>query len=101
METNGNNEPPRWLEWLIVLGLLVAVILPRLLDLERFVTIDEGLWLYRSANFYYALGQREFEYMHQSKHPVVSIMWAGAAGIHNKFPEYRGLGQEYMPGFTM
>ena len=69
--------------------------------LERFVTIDEGLWLYRSANFYYALGQREFEYMHQSKHPVVSIMWAGAAGIHNKFPEYRGLGQEYMPGFTM
>jgi hypothetical protein len=53
------------------------------------------LWLHRSANFYYALGQREFEYTYQDKHPGVTIMWAGTLGFLVDYPEYRGMGQGY------
>ncbi len=102
MEMNINAKHPRWLEWSFVLGLIIAVILPRQLDSGRFTTIDEGLWLYRSANFYYALGQREFEYTHQSEHPGVTTMWAGALGYLTEFSEYRGMGQGYMEnGFSL
>lgn len=81
---------------LVLTGFVIAMILPRGLDLMRYTTIDEGLWLYRSANFYYALGQREFEYTHQSEHPGVTTLWAGFLGFLVEYPEYRGLGQEYM-----
>ena len=95
MVTNGNNQHPKWLEWLIVLGLLVAVILPRALDLDQYATTDETLWLQRSANFYYALGQREFAQTYQDKHPGVSIMWAGATSFLVNYPEYSGMRQGY------
>lgn len=84
-----------WKKWLTILGLFIAILLPRAIDLDQYVTTDEVLWLHRSANFYYALGQREFEYTYQDIHPGVSIMWAGAAGFLVNFPEYRGLGQGY------
>ena len=81
---------------IILLVLLIAIILPRTLDLDQYVTTDETLWLQRSANFYYALGQREFEQTYQEVHPGVSIMWAGALGFQVKYPEYRGMGQGYL-----
>jgi hypothetical protein len=84
-----------WKKWLTILGLFIAILLPRALDLDQYVTTDEVLWLHRSANFYYALGQREFEHTYQDIHPGVSIMWAGAAGFLADYPEYRGLGQGY------
>ena len=93
-----HDKPSKRLEWLLILGLLLAIILPRGLDLSRYVTIDEGLWLYRSANYYYALGQREFERTYQSEHPGVTTMMAGAFGYYLAFPEYRGMGQGYMAG---
>jgi hypothetical protein len=69
MGQNHTNTSPKWMVGLVLMGLVIAMILPRTLDLTRYTTIDEGLWLYRSANFYYALGQREFEYTYQSEHP--------------------------------
>lgn len=93
-QTYASNKS-KWLEGIILVGLFLAIILPRSFNLTTFTTIDEGLWLYRSANFYYALGQREFEYTHQSEHPGVTTMWAGAFGFLVEYPEYRGLGQEY------
>jgi hypothetical protein len=84
-----------WKKWLTILGLFIAILLPRAIDLDQYVTTDEVLWLHRSANFYYALGQREFEHTYQDIHPGVSIMWAGVAGFLVNFPEYRGLGQGY------
>jgi 4-amino-4-deoxy-L-arabinose transferase-like glycosyltransferase len=95
---SNHDKPSKWLEWLLILGLLLAIILPRGLDLSRYVTIDEGLWLYRSANYYYALGQREFEHTYQSEHPGVTTTMAGAVGYYLAFPEYRTMGQGYMPG---
>jgi len=93
------NQTAFWRKGLIVVGLFFAILLPRILDLDQYVTTDETLWLYRSANFYYALGQRELEHTYQDKHPGVTIMWAGTLGFLFNFPEYRGMGQGYFEPF--
>jgi 4-amino-4-deoxy-L-arabinose transferase-like glycosyltransferase len=93
------NQTAFWKKGLIVVGLFFATLLPRVLDLDQYITTDETLWLYRSANFYYALGQREFEHTYQDKHPGVTIMWAGALGFIFDYPEYRGMGQGYFDPF--
>lgn len=85
-----------WLEILIIVLLLALFIAPRAIDLDRFITIDEGLWMYHSSQFYYALGQREFDNTYQRFHPGVTMMWAGALGFQIEFPEFRGLGQGYI-----
>ncbi len=91
----------RWWDYLALIIIILATWLPRGLALNRFVTPDEPLWLYRSANFYYALGQREFAYTFQKEHPGVTVMWAGTLGFLLRFPEYRGsgLGQIEMDQF--
>jgi MFS family permease len=66
--------------------------LPRVLRLDRFVVSDEPLWLYRSANFYYALTHHDFASTYQKEHPGVTIMWAGTAGFLARYPGYRGSG---------
>jgi hypothetical protein len=95
---SNHDRPSKWLEWLLVLGLLLAIILPRGLDLSRYVTIDEGLWLYRSANYYYAIWQHEFEYTYQTEHPGVTTMIAGAVGYHFEFPMYKAMVKGYVDG---
>ena len=42
---------------LLLLLLFLAVWTPRVLALDAFVTPDEPLWLYRSANFYQAISR--------------------------------------------
>jgi hypothetical protein len=71
---------------------MLAIALPRLLAINRFVTPDEHLWVTRSANFYYALGQRDFAATFQKEHPGVTVMWAGTAAFLMRYPEYRGSG---------
>ena len=78
---------------MIVLGVvLLAICLPRAIRLNQFVTPDEQLWLTRSANFYFALGQRDFASTYQKEHPGVTIMWAGTLSFLARFPGYRGSG---------
>ncbi len=78
---------------MIVLGVvLLAICLPRAIKLDKFVTPDEHLWLSRSANFYFALGQRDFASTYQKEHPGVTIMWAGTLGFLARFPGHRGSG---------
>ena len=84
-----------WRSKLDVISLIIIVLtiwIPRVLELNRFATPDEHLWLSRSANFYYALGQRDFASTYQMYHPGVTTMWAGTAGFLARFPEYRGGG---------
>ena len=95
---SNREKPAKWLELLFVFGLILAIILPRGLDLSRYVTIDEGLWLYRSANYYYAVWQHEYQYTHQTEHPGVTTMMAGAVGYHFEFPMYKALAKGYMDG---
>jgi hypothetical protein len=64
-----------------------------MIKLDAFATPDEELWLNRSANFYMALAQRDFNNTYQKEHPGVPIMWAGTAAYLIKYPQYRGSGQ--------
>ena len=82
----------RWWDVLALIVIVLATWLPRGLALDQFATPDEPLWLNRSANFYYALGQRDFASTYQREHPGVTTMWAGTLGFLSRFPEYRGTG---------
>jgi hypothetical protein len=88
----GRGRKP-WLDLLLLAVIILATWLPRGLALDRFVTPDEELWLYRSANFYYALTHLDFASTYQKEHPGVTVMWAGTAGFLSRFPGYRGSGQ--------
>ena len=50
----------------LALVIIIAMLLPRIFELNKFVTTDETIWIMRSSNFYYALGQSEFENTRQS-----------------------------------
>ena len=97
METNNTSSPRDYsdnivLDLISLILVILAIFIPRALELDRFITPDEHLWLSRSANFYYALGQRDFAATNQIYHPGVTTMWIGTAGILFSYPEYRGSG---------
>jgi hypothetical protein len=48
------------------------------------------------ADFYYALGQREFQKTVYEYQPAVTTMWEITAGMLLYYPEYRGQGQGYL-----
>lgn len=80
---------------LLIFLLLGLTLVPRLLSLRSFVTIDEPFWLSVGANYYYALGQRELENTVYEYHPAVTTMSFITAAFLVEFPDYRGLGQGY------
>ncbi len=70
-----------WVAASYLLVLLVAA-WPRLLDLGRFVTEDEGnYWLKRSDLFLRAIQSGNFGATAITDHPGVTTMWLGSAGI--------------------
>jgi hypothetical protein len=73
--------------WIMAVLFFCAWI-PRVVALDAFVTVDERKWLARSANFLYALAHGDFSNTFQREHPGVTVMWAGALGILQKFPDY-------------
>ena len=74
---------------LISLALLfLAVWLPRALQLDTFVTIDERRWLSRSANYYTGITHGDLGSTSQTDHPGVTVMWAGTLGFIKEYPEY-------------
>jgi hypothetical protein len=58
--------------------LIIAVLVPRLHDLDALVTPDEPIWIARSANFYEALSEGDLRETYQFSHPGVTVMWLGA-----------------------
>jgi Dolichyl-phosphate-mannose-protein mannosyltransferase len=78
----------RWIQAAVMLFLILALALPRLTALDRYVTIDEPRWLMNSANFYQALWTRDWKNTYQLEHPGVTITWAGTLGFLWKFPGY-------------
>jgi hypothetical protein len=79
----------------ILLAIILLLAVPRLVGLDQFVTVDEPTWLKYSSNFYYALGQRQFERTVYDYHPAVTTMWTVTGALLSYFPEYRGQGQDY------
>jgi len=80
----------------IYLVLIIAFLASRLPKINSFVTLDEPSWLSQGANFYYALGQREFENTVYEYQPAVTTMAIISLAMFLYFPEYRGLGQGYL-----
>ena len=81
---------------LAVVVLVFALFIPRALALDSFATLDEPYWLSMGANFYYALGQREFQNTVYEYQPAVTTMWIVTAAMLFYFPQYRSLGQGYL-----
>jgi Dolichyl-phosphate-mannose-protein mannosyltransferase len=89
----------KYKEFILVILMIAMMGIPRLVGLGNFVSVDEPYWLQSSANFYYALGQRQFENTVYGYHPAVTTMWIITVGMLAYFPEYRALGQGYLkPG---
>lgn len=86
----------KWKDILLYVGLALALLIPRLPGLDSFATGDEPYWLSMGANFYYALGQREFQNTIYEYQPAVTTMWEVTGAMLVYFPEYRGLGQGYL-----
>lgn len=63
------------------LTLLLLALLLRLWGLDRFITLDEYLWVDRSRNFLLALLHGEWADTFQTGHPGVTTMWSGALGL--------------------
>ena len=63
---------------ILLLLLFLAAWVPRSLSLDQFVTADEPGLLFRSANFYQALTNRDLANTVQLEHPGVPVTWAGA-----------------------
>ena len=86
-------------EFVIVAALVAISAAPRFAGLGDFTSIDEPFWLRQSGNFFYALGQREFQNTLYEYHPAVTTMWIITGGMLLYFPEYRALDQGYLkPG---
>ena len=79
----------KWFQALILLFVGSAIWLPRGRDLDRYVTTDEVIWLMRSGNFYYALGQRDFAATYLTISPGVVTMWVETFAFLMEFPQYR------------
>ena len=77
-----------WRRALYALLLLGALLLPRILQLDHFVTPDEKRWMTRAGNFAQGLVQGELAYTFQKGHPGVTTMWIGALGYAFAFPEF-------------
>ncbi|MDQ4099729.1 MAG: glycosyltransferase family 39 protein, partial [Chloroflexota bacterium] len=73
---------------MLLLLLTGTYLAPRLIALDRLVTVDEGYWLGRSANFYQALASGNLADTYQFAHPGVPTMWAGAIAYRIAFPDY-------------
>jgi 4-amino-4-deoxy-L-arabinose transferase-like glycosyltransferase len=62
--------------------IIVAALIPRIVDLGTFVTIDEvNGWMPRSENFLQGITTGQLADTAQSAHPGVTTMWLGAAGL--------------------
>lgn len=83
-------------KYILALLVFLGVVVPRLYGLDQYVTADEGLWLQRGGNFYYALSTLDFEKTYAKEHPGVVPMWAAAASFLLEYPAYRGIGPGYL-----
>lgn len=91
-----NLDKKTGLNLLAVFFLLLLIVVPRLMGLDRFITVDESTWVMIGANYYYALTHFQFANTIYNYHPGVTTMWIVLVAMLLDFPAYRGLGQGYL-----
>ena len=79
---SSKSKAQNWkFEIFIVLALFILALLPRVSNLNAFITWDEPAWTYRSIKFLTALRRMDFGGTFLVGHPGVMAMWSGATGI--------------------
>ena len=86
-----HNKLPRTA--LIVTGLLLLILLPRLIGLGKFVTVDEPAWTLHASNFYLALSRGQFEKTGIEYGYGVLTMLILTLAFLSYFPGYRLVGR--------
>ncbi len=67
---------------IIVIGMCLLALLPRVLGMGDFWTRDEPFhWRWRAETFLHALQQHDFIHTNLTGHPGVTTMWLGATGL--------------------
>jgi hypothetical protein len=85
----------RRVEILILLCLSALILIPRLVGLDAFVSVDEPDWLKFGANFFHAIGTGDFGSTVYDYHPGVTTMWVVTAGFLWGYRAYRAIAPEY------
>ena len=83
------------LEWLTITGFGGLFLLPRLIGLAKFATLDEPYWLVSGSNFFYAISRREIRKHGLGLSPGCHDHVADRGRFALYFPAYRGQGQGY------
>lgn len=85
MRSNSDSQTARHNRIFVFLAYCIVALvafIPRALELDRFLTVDEAnFWVERSSIFLNALQAGDFLGTAVSSHPGVTTMWLGAAGI--------------------
>ena len=68
-------------EYMLVVGLFLVALLPRVLTLGQFITSDEPLWATRSMAFLTGVLTADWKATLQTGHPGVTTMWTGSLGL--------------------
>ena len=82
-------------EVFIVLCLAALILIPRLVGLDAFVSVNEPDWLKFGANFYRGISSGDFGSTVYDYHPAVTTMWIVTAGFLWGFRAYRAIAPEY------
>lgn len=86
--TTSSRNPKQMGGIIALVAVVLILLLPRMGQLDHFVTSDESRWLIRAGNFYQALTHHDYASTYQHGHPGVSIMWSGLLGYLWVYPEY-------------
>jgi 4-amino-4-deoxy-L-arabinose transferase-like glycosyltransferase len=88
-------EKDRNIEIVILLCLIALILIPRLIGLDAFVSVDEPDWLKFGANFFRGISIGDFGSTVYDYHPGVTTMWVVTAGFLWGFRAYRAIAPEY------
>jgi len=68
----------------VIALLIVAVLAPRVFDLDTFRTADEKRWEANISNFTNQLAHGHFDKLVQQPHPGITTQWLGSLTIYNE-----------------
>lgn len=83
-----NQTLPKRYHLAAYLIVLLALLVPRLFQLDHFVAVDEINWLHRSANFYSSFIRGDYSGTFVNRTPGVITSWIGAAAFRIQMPYY-------------
>jgi len=88
---------------ILILGLALIILLPRVFDLGAFMTADEKVWLANTTGFTRNLALLKWDKLLQQPHPGITATWLGSLAIHANTLAARKLplvlGQSVLLGF--